>query len=108
VACFIGEPIQGVGGAVTPPTGILPDRLRHRPPPTAGCAWPTKCRPGSAAPAPKFWGFENWGVTPDIVTMAKGIGNGIPLGNCITRPEIAATVKNRIHFNTYRWESRSQ
>jgi alanine-glyoxylate transaminase/(R)-3-amino-2-methylpropionate-pyruvate transaminase len=49
----------------------------------------------------KFWGFENWGVTPDLVTMAKGIGNGAPLGACVTRPEIAAMMKNRIHFNTY-------
>jgi alanine-glyoxylate transaminase/(R)-3-amino-2-methylpropionate-pyruvate transaminase len=48
-----------------------------------------------------FWGFENWGVTPDLVTMAKGIGNGAPLGACVTRPEIAQVMKNRIHFNTF-------
>jgi alanine-glyoxylate transaminase/(R)-3-amino-2-methylpropionate-pyruvate transaminase len=48
-----------------------------------------------------FWGFENWGVVPDMVTMAKGIGNGIPLGAMTTRPEIAKMMKNRIHFNTY-------
>ena len=48
-----------------------------------------------------FWGFENWGVTPDLVTMAKGIGNGAPLGACVTRPEIARTMTNRIHFNTF-------
>jgi alanine-glyoxylate transaminase/(R)-3-amino-2-methylpropionate-pyruvate transaminase len=48
-----------------------------------------------------FWGFENWGVTPDLVTMAKGIGNGAPLGACVTRPEIAAVMKNRLHFNTF-------
>jgi alanine-glyoxylate transaminase/(R)-3-amino-2-methylpropionate-pyruvate transaminase len=48
-----------------------------------------------------FWGFENWGVTPDMVTMAKGIGNGAPLGACTTRPEIGAMMKNRVHFNTY-------
>ena len=34
-----------------------------------------------------FWGFENWDVTPDMVTMAKGIGNGAPLGACVTRPD---------------------
>src|SRR5262249_48962092 len=48
-----------------------------------------------------FWGFENWGVAPDLVTMAKGIGNGAPLGACVTRPEIAAMMKNRLHFNTF-------
>ena len=36
-----------------------------------------------------------------MVTMAKGIGNGAPLGACVTRPEIAETMKNRVHFNTY-------
>ena len=48
-----------------------------------------------------FWGFENFDVTPDLVTMAKGIGNGAPLGACTTRMEIAKVMKNRIHFNTY-------
>jgi alanine-glyoxylate transaminase/(R)-3-amino-2-methylpropionate-pyruvate transaminase len=48
-----------------------------------------------------FWGFENWGVTPDLVTLAKGIGNGAPLGACVTRPEVAAVMKNRLHFNTF-------
>ena len=48
-----------------------------------------------------FWGFENWGVTPDLVTMAKGIGNGVPLGACVTRPEIARMMTNRVHFNTF-------
>ena len=33
--------------------------------------------------------------------MAKGIGNGAPLGACVTRPEIAETMKNRVHFNTF-------
>jgi alanine-glyoxylate transaminase / (R)-3-amino-2-methylpropionate-pyruvate transaminase len=48
-----------------------------------------------------YWGFESWGVTPDLVTMAKGIGNGAPLGACITRPEIAKTMTHRVHFNTF-------
>ncbi|MCA9071666.1 MAG: aminotransferase class III-fold pyridoxal phosphate-dependent enzyme, partial [Planctomycetaceae bacterium] len=48
-----------------------------------------------------FWGFENWNVTPDLVTMAKGIGNGVPLGACVTRPEIAQMMAKRIHFNTF-------
>ncbi|MBZ0171455.1 MAG: aminotransferase class III-fold pyridoxal phosphate-dependent enzyme, partial [Phycisphaerales bacterium] len=48
-----------------------------------------------------FWGFENHGVTPDIVTMAKGIGNGAPIGCVVTRKEIAAPLSQRLHFNTY-------
>jgi alanine-glyoxylate transaminase / (R)-3-amino-2-methylpropionate-pyruvate transaminase len=49
----------------------------------------------------KFWAFENWGVVPDMVTMAKGIGNGIPLGAFVARPEISKTLASRVHFNTY-------
>lgn len=52
-------------------------------------------RTGSA-----FWGFQNQGVTPDVVTMAKGIGNGLPLAAVVTTPEIAAALSKRIHFNT--------
>jgi alanine-glyoxylate transaminase/(R)-3-amino-2-methylpropionate-pyruvate transaminase len=48
-----------------------------------------------------YWGFQNWGVVPDIVTMAKGIGNGLPLAAVTTRREIAETLTQRIHFNTY-------
>lgn len=55
-------------------------------------------RTGSA-----FWGFQNQGVVPDIVTMAKGIGNGLPLAAVVTTPEIAASLSARIHFNTCVW-----
>ena len=48
-----------------------------------------------------YWGFETQGVTPDIVTMAKGIGNGAPLAAVVTTPEIAQTLARRIHFNTF-------
>ncbi len=46
------------------------------------------------------------GVIPDIVTMAKGIGNGLPLGAVVTTPEIAAVLAQRLHFNTFGARSR--
>lgn len=49
----------------------------------------------------KFWGFENQGVIPDIVTMAKGIGNGLPLAAVVTTEEVAKTMSRRLHFNTF-------
>jgi alanine-glyoxylate transaminase / (R)-3-amino-2-methylpropionate-pyruvate transaminase len=100
VACFIAESIQGVGGAVTPPPGyfeIVYDIVRK----AGGLCIADEVQTGFGRTGEHFWGFENWGVTPDLVTMAKGIGNGAPLGACTTRPEIAAMMKNRIHFNTY-------
>jgi alanine-glyoxylate transaminase/(R)-3-amino-2-methylpropionate-pyruvate transaminase len=100
VACFIAEPIQGVGGAVTPPPEyfqIVYDIVRAH----GGLCIADEVQTGFGRTGTHFWGFENWGVTPDMVTMAKGIGNGVPLGACTTRPEIARVMKNRVHFNTF-------
>jgi alanine-glyoxylate transaminase/(R)-3-amino-2-methylpropionate-pyruvate transaminase len=100
VACFIAEPIQGVGGAVTPPPEyfqIAYDIVRQY----GGLCVADEVQTGFGRTGTKFWGFENWGVTPDLVTMAKGIGNGAPLGACVTRPEVARVLTNRLHFNTF-------
>lgn len=48
-----------------------------------------------------FWGFERQGVTPDVVTMAKGIGNGLPLAAVVTTPEIASVLTQKLHLNTF-------
>lgn len=48
-----------------------------------------------------FWGFENHGAKPDIVVMAKGIGNGFPMAAVVTTREIADTLGQALHFNTY-------
>jgi alanine-glyoxylate transaminase/(R)-3-amino-2-methylpropionate-pyruvate transaminase len=100
VAAFIGEPIQGVGGVVTPPKEyfqIVYDIVRKH----GGICIADEVQTGFGRTGEHFWGFENWGVVPDMVTMAKGIGNGIPLAAMTTRPEIAKMMKNRIHFNTF-------
>lgn len=100
VAAFIGEAIQGVGGVVTPPPeyfGIVYEIVRRY----GGLCIADEVQTGFGRTGTGFWGFENWGVAPDLVTMAKGIGNGAPLGACVTRPEIAAMMARRIHFNTF-------
>jgi 4-aminobutyrate aminotransferase-like enzyme len=99
-ACFIGEPIQGVGGTVTPPPEyfqIVYDIVRRY----GGLCIADEVQTGFGRTGAHYWGFENWGVTPDLVTMAKGIGNGAPLAACTTRPEIAKTLTKRVHFNTF-------
>jgi alanine-glyoxylate transaminase/(R)-3-amino-2-methylpropionate-pyruvate transaminase len=99
-ACFIAETIQGVGGVVTPPPEyfrIVYDIVRRH----GGLCIADEVQTGFGRTGAHYWGFENWGVTPDIVTMAKGIGNGAPLGACTTRPDIAKTMTNRVHFNTF-------
>ena len=100
VAAFLAEPIQGVGGVVTPPPEyftIAYEAVRKH----GGLCIADEVQTGFGRTGEHFWGFENWGVTPDLVTMAKGIGNGAPLGACVTRPEIARTLARRIHFNTF-------
>jgi alanine-glyoxylate transaminase/(R)-3-amino-2-methylpropionate-pyruvate transaminase len=56
---------------------------------------------GFARTGTHYWGFETQGVIPDIVCMAKGIGNGCPLGAVVTTPQIATALQQRIHFNTF-------
>jgi alanine-glyoxylate transaminase/(R)-3-amino-2-methylpropionate-pyruvate transaminase len=100
VACFIAEPIQGVGGVVTPPKEyfrIAYDIVRKH----GGLCVADEVQTAFSRTGHHYWGFENWGVTPDLVTMAKGLGNGAPIGACVTRPEVAAVLKNRTHFNTF-------
>lgn len=100
IAAFIAEPIQGVGGA----THGAPNYLReaytiareH-----GGLCIADEVQTGFGRTGEHYWGFQNFGVVPDIVTMAKGIGNGVPLAAVTTRREIAETLAQRIHFNTY-------
>lgn len=100
VAGFIAEPIQGVGGTVEMPPGYLPlvhDIVRKH----GGICISDEVQTGFGRTGTAFWGFENHGLKPDIVTMAKGIGNGIPLACCVARPEVAECMTQRLHFNTY-------
>ena len=100
VAAFIAEPIQGVGGVVDPPPEyfrIVYEIVRKH----GGLCIADEVQTGFGRTGHHFWGFENWGVTPDLVTLAKGIGNGAPLGACTTRKEIAEPLTQRIHFNTF-------
>lgn len=48
-----------------------------------------------------FWGFQGHGIIPDIVTMAKGIGNGFPMAAVVTTKEIAAAHAKAVYFNTF-------
>ncbi|MDX2206125.1 MAG: aspartate aminotransferase family protein [Gemmatimonadales bacterium] len=100
VAAFIAEPVQGVGGVTAGAPNYLSavyDIVRSH----GGLCISDEVQTGFGRTGDHFWGFENYGVVPDIVTMAKGIGNGVPLAAVTTRMEIARTMTQRIHFNTY-------
>lgn len=60
-----------------------------------------KVQTGFGRTGDNFWGFEDHGIKPDIVTMAKGIGNGFPLAAVVTTSKIAAALRPNLYFNTY-------
>ena len=100
VAAFIAESIQGVGGCVVFPDGYLKHAYEHIRA-AGGVCIADEVQAGFGRTGTHFWGFETQGVIPDIVTLAKGIGNGCPLAAVVTTPKIAAALTNRIHFNTF-------
>src|SRR5215468_1504908 len=100
VAGFIAESIQGVGGVVVFPDGYLKQVYEHVRA-AGGVCIADEVQAGFGRTGTHFWGFETQGVIPDIVTMAKGIGNGCPLAAVVTTPQIAGVLSKRIHFNTF-------
>jgi len=92
IAGFLAEPIQGVGGFITPPPEyfeIAVGIIRKY----GGVFLCDEVQTGFGRTGGKFWGIQHWGVEPDVMTMAKGIANGLPLGATIATPEIAASLK---------------
>jgi alanine-glyoxylate transaminase/(R)-3-amino-2-methylpropionate-pyruvate transaminase len=100
VAAFIAESIQGVGGCVVFPDGYLKHAYEHVRA-AGGVCVADEVQSGFGRTGSHFWGFQTQDVIPDIVTMAKGIGNGCPLAAVVTTPKIAATIAQRTHFNTF-------
>src|SRR5258707_15611192 len=100
VAAFIAESIQGVGGFVVFPDGYLKHTYEHVRA-AGGVCIADEVQTGFGRTGTHYWGFETQGVIPDIVTMAKGIGNGAPLAAVVTTPKIAAVMAQKIHFNTF-------
>ena len=100
IAAFLAEPIQGVGGATHGARNYLKEAyavVREY----GGLCIADEVQTGFGRTGDHFWGFQNFDVVPDFVTMAKGIGNGAPLAAVTTRMDIATTLAQRIHFNTY-------
>lgn len=100
VAAFIAEPIQGVGGTTHGAKNYLREAyavVREH----GGLCIADEVQTGFGRTGDHYWGFQNFDVVPDMVVMAKGIGNGVPLAAVTTRAEIAKVLTSRIHFNTF-------
>ncbi|MAE27452.1 MAG: aspartate aminotransferase family protein [Planctomycetes bacterium] len=88
IAGFLAEPIQGVGGFVTPPLEyfqVAVEIVRKH----GGLFICDEVQTGFGRTGGKMFGIEHYGVEPDIMTMAKGVANGLPLGVTIATPEVA-------------------
>ena len=92
------EPTLGEGGVVPPPAGYL---AAARAPATrsARCSSSTRCR-ASAAPAPGTPTSSD-GMRPDVVTLAKGLGGGLPIGACIGLGRAATLLQPGDHGSTF-------
>lgn len=88
IAAFMAEPILGVGGFIVPPPeyfGIVYDIARKH----GGLCIADEVQTGWGRTGDYWFGIEHWGVEPDILTSAKGMANGIPIGWTISTPEVA-------------------
>jgi 4-aminobutyrate aminotransferase len=91
VAALIAEPIQGVGGFTVPPDGLfgaLQEVLREH-----GILYISdEVQTGWGRTGDHFWGFQAHGVEPDMITFAKGLGNGLPMAGVIARGDLMDTI----------------
>ena len=92
IAAFIAEPIQGVGGFITPPKEYFKEIVsivRKY----GGLFICDEVQTAWGRTGGKMFGIEHWDVEPDIMTFAKGLANGVPVGATIATPEIAGSMK---------------
>lgn len=100
IAGIIVESVQGYGGIIEMPKGYMSgaaERVRA----AGGLYIADEVQSGFGRTGDHFWGFEADGVVPDIVVMAKGLGNGFPIGAVVCRKEVAAPMADRFMFHTY-------
>jgi alanine-glyoxylate transaminase / (R)-3-amino-2-methylpropionate-pyruvate transaminase len=100
VAGIFVESVQGYGGIIEMPPGYMSgaaERVRA----AGGLYIADEVQSGFGRTGDHMWGFEADGVVPDIVVMAKGIGNGFPLGAVVARKEIGDAMAGKFMFHTY-------
>ena len=99
VACLIAEPIQGVGGFVSAPDGLFA-AIKKVLDEYGILLISDEVQTGWGRTGEHFWGYQAHGVTPDLLTFAKGIGNGFALAGVVGRAEVMNAV-DAISFSTF-------
>jgi acetylornithine/N-succinyldiaminopimelate aminotransferase len=99
IVAVLCEPIQGEGGVVMPPPGYLAGLRhvcdRHRWLLMLDEVQTGMCRTG------RWFAFQHEGVTPDVMTLAKSLGNGVPIGACLARGAAAGLIRPGKHASTF-------
>ena len=88
IAAFMAEPILGVGGFIVPPPGYF-ERAVEITRKHGGLFIADEVQTAWGRTGDKWFGIEHWDVEPDIITSAKGLGNGVPVGITVATPEVA-------------------
>lgn len=100
IAGMLAEPIMGVGGFITPPKDyfkLVYDIVKKY----GGVFIADEVQTGFGRTGGKWWGIEQYGVQPDVMTMAKGIANGFPLSATIATTEIAGSIAKKGTISTF-------
>src|SRR3989442_10394284 len=88
IAAFMAEPILGVGGFIVPPPGYF-ERAVEITRKHGGLFIADEVQTAWGRTGDKWFGIEHWDVQPDIITSAKGLGNGVPVGITVATEEVA-------------------
>lgn len=100
VAGIFVESVQGYGGIIEMPPGYMSgaaNRVRA----AGGLYIADEVQSGFGRTGENFWGFEADNVVPDIIVMAKGLGNGFPIGAVVAKKHIAEPMAEKFMFHTY-------
>ena len=99
VAAVVVEPVMGEAGLIAPPSGYL-KRVKEVARDHGALLVVDEVQSGYGRTG-SFWGVDHYDATPDIMTQAKGIANGMPLGAFTATAEVADAFESGDHFSTF-------
>jgi 4-aminobutyrate aminotransferase len=100
IAAFMAEPIQGVGGFIVPPKEYFKEAVAVAKK-YGGLFIADEVQTGFGRTGNEWFGIQQYGVDPDLMTGAKGIANGLPMGFVIATDEVATALNGKVHLNTF-------
>ena len=100
IAAFIAEPVMGVGGFITPPKEYFDEvtEIVHK---YGGKYISDEVQTGAGRGGGEYLMTKDLDIDADMITMAKGFGNGAAVGGVLMKSEIAESLKGKLYFNTF-------